>query len=131
MERDKETLGWYFPLQVNPQTGSIQTTDLKTDIRQSLLILLSTRKGERLGHKNYGCNLDRFMFEPITYSLIKEVKEEVKRAIKTWEKRVTNVEVKVLNAKEDETMLVINISYVIIDTEELDQFNHIYHLLEE
>ena len=33
-------------------------------LRQSLLLLLSTRPGERVGRPDYGCALDRLAFEP-------------------------------------------------------------------
>ena len=72
----KTAKGWSFPLEVDDITGKIKTTTLENDIKQSIMILLHTQKGERLGHSDYGNNLNRFMFEPLQNSLKKNIKKE-------------------------------------------------------
>ncbi|MDD3569601.1 MAG: GPW/gp25 family protein [Lachnospiraceae bacterium] len=122
--------GWNFPVMVDSKTGKIKVTDIKSDIRQSIMILLSTVPGERLLHSDYGCNLHRFMFEPITYELVKAIREEVLRSIIKWEKRVYNVDVSVLHDVEDDSRLVITISYIIPEIREADNINYVFSLLE-
>lgn len=122
--------GWNFPVMVDSKNGKIQTTDLKKDIAQSIQILLSTMPGERLFHREYGCNLQRFMFEPVTYELVKAVRQEVLAAILKWEKRVYDVEVNILHDVEDDSKLVIAISYIIPQIKEVDRMHYVYHLLE-
>ena len=122
--------GWNFPVMVDSKTGKIKVTDIKSDIRQSIMILLSTVPGERLLHSDYGCNLHRFMFEPITYELVKAIREEVLRSIIKWEKRVYNVDVSVLHDVEDDSRLVITISYIIPEIREADSINYVFSLLE-
>lgn len=120
--------GWSFPVGIDSRTGKIKTTDLKEDIRQSILILLHTIPGERLLHKDYGCNLVQFMFEPITYELLKAIREEVLGSILKWEKRVQNVQVDILNDTQEESNIVIHIRYIIPQIMGVDNLNYSYHL---
>ena len=80
--------GWSFPLEIDETTGKIKTTTLENDIKQSILILLHTQKGERLYHSDYGNELQRFMFEPLQSNLKKDIQKEIENCIKKWEKRV-------------------------------------------
>lgn len=124
-------MGWAFPIGVDSRTGKIKTTNLSEDIKQSIIILLNTTRGERLKHSSYGTDLNRFVFEPISYSLIREIKEEINSSLNYWEKRIKNVEVNVLNDVEEETQLLINITYDIKETGEREEINYEYNLLSE
>ena len=44
--------------------GSIDMVEEHASVRQALLLLLSTRPGERIMRPNYGCNLHRLVFAP-------------------------------------------------------------------
>lgn len=120
--------GWNFPVTLDYQTGKIKTTDLKSDIRQSLLILLSTTPGERLIHGDYGCNLSQFMFEPITYELLRKIRYEVLSAVARWEKRISNVDVDILNDANEDSRIVIGIKYMIHPFFEIDEVYYAYEL---
>lgn len=124
-------MGWAFPIGVDSKTGKIKTTNLSQDIKQSIIILLNTVRGERLMHSSYGTDLNRFVFEPISYGLIKEIKEEINSSLDYWEKRIKNIEVNVLNDVEEETQLLINISYDIKETGEREEIDFKYNLLSE
>lgn len=128
--KDNATLGWSFPVKVNPATGRIQTTDSNNDIKQSILILLKTYKGERFYHPSYGSNINKYMFEPASRTLIKSMKTEIARTIGRWEKRAENVSVDVYNTKESETMLIVNIKYNIKGSSGVEEFNYAMDLLE-
>lgn len=132
MEEKKKTGGWNFPVRLNPKTGAIEMTEnLEADIRQSILILLNTRKGERMFHQHYGTNLHQFLFEPIRYTLIKNIKEEVQKSIRQWEDRVHHVSVDIFHSEKEDTKLMIHIAYTIRETEEREEWNYLYSLLEE
>jgi phage baseplate assembly protein W len=120
--------GWNFPIGVDSKTGKIKTTDLETDIKQSILILLSTIKGERLNHKEYGSRLNKFMFEPITSSLMMQIKSEIYQSIYQWENRIENLEIRVFISKNSQTALIVNIQYDIKDKSVADEINYVYDL---
>jgi phage baseplate assembly protein W len=120
--------GWNFPIGVDSKTGKIKMTDLETDIKQSILILLSTIKGERLKHNEYGSRLNKFMFEPITSSLMIQIKSEIYQSICQWETRIENLEIRVFSSKNSETALIVNIQYDVKDKNVADEINYVYDL---
>lgn len=129
MEGNK-TIGWKFPVCVNAETGAIQTIDFEMDIRQSIIILLNTIKSERFLHKSYGCCLNKFLYEPISYRLIKMIKLEITSTIRCFEQRITNVWAEVFHSSSQDTLLVIEIGYTIKQTGENQQLHYAVNLLE-
>ena len=122
--------GWSFPLEIDETTGKIKTTTLEDDIKQSILILLHTQKGERLYHSDYGCDLQRFMFEPIQSSLKKNIQKEIENCIKKWEKRVSSVIVNIFESAEQYTTLIVQIQYYIEQTEQWQTWQYAFDLIE-
>lgn len=120
--------GWAFPVGVNPHTGKIEMTEQKEDIRQSIRILLSTTRGERLLHPDYGCNLTQFMFEPLNYELVQRIKQEVYTSITKWERRIQNLEINLFQDTAEESRIVIGISYTIAALQEQDEIYYAYDL---
>lgn len=104
-------MGWAFPVEVDPRTGRIKTLELEEDIRQSIRFLLKTVRGERRMKPLYGSSLHQFIFEPVSYELVREIREETIRTIRFWEKRVEDVDAEVFQAADEETRLLIRISY--------------------
>ncbi|MGN1422269.1 MAG: GPW/gp25 family protein [Oscillospiraceae bacterium] len=105
---------WKYPIEYSG--GKVQMNSLEQDIRQSLFLLLNTRRGERVMRPNYGCNLSQFAFESVNYSLLTRIQSEVLGAIKLYEPRVDNVTVTVDNSSKSELSaetLIINIGYTI------------------
>lgn len=112
----RKRCGWKFPLRCDARTGGIETTDLAEDIRQSIRILLGTLPCERLLRETYGCNLHRFVFEPISYHLLQQIRTEVTQCLLRWEKRIEALSVEALPADASETALTITIRYTIRET---------------
>ena len=82
------------------------------DVRQSLHILLSTAVGERILEPKYGCNLRRFLFEPLDTTLRTYIKDVVRDAILYFEPRVVLERVSV-EALSGEGQLIIGVEYQI------------------
>ncbi|HEU0100330.1 MAG TPA: GPW/gp25 family protein [Allosphingosinicella sp.] len=68
------------------------TADLE-NIRQNLIVLLSTAPGERVNLPTYGAGLEQFVFRPPTQALLAEISEVVAAAIRLWEPRIELVDV--------------------------------------
>lgn len=94
------------------------------------MILLSTLPGERIFHPDYGCNLNQFIFEPVTYQLVNRLQREILKSIDRWEKRIEAVEIDVLSAENRDTSLRISISYTIKATGEITALIYPLNLLE-
>lgn len=74
-------------LQANP-SGGIDTVNDDAAIRQSLLLLLSTRPGERVMRPTYGCDLDRLVFSPNDDTTAGLGMHLVQQAVSRWEPRI-------------------------------------------
>lgn len=74
-------------LQLAP-TGKIALLDRDASIRQAILLLLSTRPGERVMHPDYGCNLHQLVFSPNDDTTAGLAIYYVQQAIERWEPRI-------------------------------------------
>jgi hypothetical protein len=69
-------------------TGRIDTVVDDEAIRQSLMLLISTRPGERVMRPEYGCDLGRLVFSPIDDTTAGLAIHFVRQAVERWEPRV-------------------------------------------
>src|SRR5689334_19697267 len=76
-----------FPPRVGVN-GQLVWSEGEDNIRESIELILRTRPGERLMLPEFGCSLERYLFEPNNISTLRLIQEEVKRAISRWEPRV-------------------------------------------
>jgi len=51
--------------------------------------ILSTRVGERVHNRKFGCRLEDYLFEPFSFTVGKLILAEITYAISTWEPRAT------------------------------------------
>ena len=102
---------WKFPIAADPLTGKIVTVENEEDIRQSIYMLLETAKGERINRGNYGASLSRFMFEPVNYTLINEVRAEIISAINENEPRVDIQDVMIMRSAQGSLVVLIKYSH--------------------
>lgn len=58
-------------------------------LQSSVKMLLSTVKGERVMEPDYGTNLRRLLFEPMTQGISDVARQEIADALNRWEPRVT------------------------------------------
>lgn len=69
-------------------TGAIAMVEDSRAVRQSILLLLSTRPGERVMRADYGCWLHRLVFAPNDASTAGLAIHYVGEALRRWEPRV-------------------------------------------
>jgi len=75
-------------------------------IMQSVLNILSTRKGERIYNPEFGCDVDKYLFDfndPVMHDLIKK---EIINSIKKNEPRVTDIKVDIEPIEDEEDLLI-------------------------
>ena len=68
--------------------GSLAMVDGAASIRQSILLLLTTRPGERIMRPRYGCNLHRLLFSPNDHTTAGLAIHYVRQALLQWEPRI-------------------------------------------
>jgi uncharacterized protein len=92
-------------------TGAVATVAGAESIRQSLLLLLGTRPGERLMRPQYGSHLHRLLFAPNDHTTAGLAIHYVRQAVRRWEPRV---EILALDAGADPldaARLVVRLRY--------------------
>ncbi|HMH31726.1 MAG TPA: GPW/gp25 family protein [Puia sp.] len=119
--------GWSFPPTFNNATGTVEMVSDEQDIQQSLFILLSTTKGERVMQPDYGCNLNDYVFEGLNSTTIGYIKERVAHSILYYEPRIVVETIEVTDAGSVDNLegkFLIDISYTIPGTN--SRFNYVY-----
>lgn len=107
--------GWSFPPAFKRGDNGVEMVDEEEDIRQSLKILLSTIKGERIMLPDYGANMEELLFEPITVSFAKLMSVKIERAILFYEPRITTNDIS-FRQDPEEGLVEVKIEYTIIAT---------------
>lgn len=117
-------VGWKFPIEVDEMTGRIRMSGYEDDIKESIEIIMKTRKGERMMRPDFGCGLSNYVFETIDDSAIARMEQEVSEALIIWEPRIKDIRVKVTRSEEYEGRMDIAVSYAVRSTNNL--FNMVY-----
>ena len=116
--------GWKFPVGIDKATGRIQMSSNEDSIRESIRIIIGTRKGELPMHPDFGCGIQEYAFETADYTTLYAMKTEVEHALIRWEPRITDVYARVSDEQIDEGVLMIDVSYVVRATN--NQYNQVY-----
>lgn len=101
--------------------GAIDTVADDESIRQSLLLLISTRPGERVMRPEYGCNLNQLVHAPNDDTTAGLAIHFVRQAVARWEPRVDVVRVDARGDDDDSTRLQITLDYRVRATQRAGQ----------
>lgn len=105
--------GWAFPPKFDFETKSPKMVSAEEDVKESLIILLSTMKNERVMYPDYGCDLVKMIFEEIDNTLHYYIIDLIKNAIIMHEPRI---DVENIDLKTAIETVSITIDYIIRDT---------------
>ena len=104
-----------FYSDVNQQDPLVQRKiyDLE-DIYQSIHNILNTRKGERLFIPDFGVDLEKFLFEPMTFENEILAFNEIKTALERYEPRIKidNANSGVVGDPTDHSLFVYIVFYI-------------------
>lgn len=99
-------------------TGIFVATSTTTEqLKSNIINLLMTNKGERFFSPNYGCDLRRLLFEPMSDSL--DVESLITPQVEMYIPQIEITKLDIDRSYSDYT-LVINITYKIIHTSSVD-----------
>lgn len=80
------SIGITFPFSLS--TGSLGYVELTDDdvsaIKSNLKSLLATNWGERPMHPDLGCNMDEFVFSPLTQALRAPIADRIQSQLAKW-----------------------------------------------
>ncbi|MFI8327078.1 GPW/gp25 family protein [Streptomyces sp. NPDC085529] len=103
-------LGWAAPVAVGP-LGEIEPAGDADKVRQSILLILRTGRGERVMRPDFGAGLDDFLYEPVSATTAELVRHRVEQALVVWEPRIDAVEVAVSASERDAGRLDVEVRY--------------------
>jgi phage baseplate assembly protein W len=109
-QRDYLGVGWKFPLQVRPG-GQIAQARYEQRIEESIYLILSTSKGERVMLPDFGCGIHDLVFAPNNSATIAIVAQTVREALIAYEPRIDVLDIGVETAPEELNLLLIRINY--------------------
>ena len=92
--------------------NKLELVELTEEIWESLLILFSTRKGERITNPDFGCAVHDLILDPINPLTMKLIEEAIREAVFSYEPRIDIDEINVVH-EEYEGIIRANMSYTI------------------
>jgi uncharacterized protein len=78
--------GWSFPPRFD--AGGIALSAREEKIAQSIRIILGTAPGERVMRPDFGCGINRYVFEVVNASVLNGIRQAVREALILWEPRI-------------------------------------------
>ena len=100
----------------HPVTNDVVVSKDASAIKQAIVNLLLTNKGERLMNPNYGSDIRKYLFEPIDYGTSQQIVGGIQTAIEKYEPRIG---IRALSAKpnRDDNGYDVEMTYVIRGTD--------------
>ena len=105
--------GWAFPPSFSGDAYSTAMVEGEEDIRQSLMILLSTVPGERVHRPDYGCGIHKVVYEKMNSNTMSLFRHIIEKAVLLFEPRITLNDVKFDFSSEKEGRLLIQLEYTV------------------
>lgn len=99
-----------FPCRLEAGLGRFRPLTELEEIRQSVHLILTTRRGERPFRPKFGANLDLYAFEIMDTTTYNLIRQEVAAALQTWEPRIRNIRAE-FDHRPEEGRLIVNVSY--------------------
>jgi len=109
-EREFLGVGWKFPLQVTPG-GTIAQAKYEQRIEESIYLILSTAKGERVMLPDFGCGIHELVFASNNSTTIALVVQKVREALVAFEPRIDVLDISAESAPDQLNLLLIRINY--------------------
>lgn len=130
---DFRGVGWAWPVRVDEPSGEppegqrpVSISAYEQSIRESILLILGTAKGERVMRPTFGCGVYDYVFSPLTTATAALMSRDVRNALLEWEPRIEVVEVR-FDAEPDApegAKVVARIGYLVRATNTV--FNLVY-----
>lgn len=124
MSKDFLGRGWSFPVKVDNRTGKIALSEYEQDISESIWIILSTARGERVMRPDFGCGIHDYVFAGLNTTNLGLIEDAVKEALMRWERRIELIDISARAASNQPEKLEISIQYRVAATN--NQYNLVY-----
>ena len=78
----------------HPVTNDVVVSKDASAIKQAIVSLLLTNKGERLMNPKYGSDIRSYLFEPLDYGTAAQIKANIQSTIDRFEPRISISDIK-------------------------------------
>ena len=116
-------VGAGFPLQLDAHSHGFVRAEYEESVRQSILLILGTAKGERVMRPDFGCGIHDLVFQNLSSGTTGRVQQTVREALLRLEPRIDVTDVDVRSGGEG-SVLEIRIEYEVRATN--NAFNLVY-----
>lgn len=111
-------------------SGCIEMIEEPGSVRQAVLLLLSTRRGERVMRPEYGCDLHRLVFLPNDDTTAGLAIHYVRKAVEAWEPRIEILKLDASQCPEDAGRLDVVLEYRVRTTQGTERVVYPVYLTE-
>ncbi len=123
MDIDFLGVGWTSPIELD-ENGQIKVAKYEDCVRQSIWMILSTSKGERVMRPNFGCSIHEKVFAPNSLGTVGQIVSDVRDALIEWEPRIDVLDVDTIPDSSQPNLILIQVNYQIRTTNNI--FNLVY-----
>jgi phage baseplate assembly protein W len=116
-------VGTGFPLALDPATRGLAHAEYEESVRQAILVILGTAKGERVMRPDFGCGIHDLVFANVNSGTIGQLIREVHESLLRLEPRIDVNQVDV-HPGDTSNVLLIDIDYEVRATN--TAFNLVY-----
>ena len=90
-------------------------------VKDSILLIITTRRGSRPFDPNFGCDLNKSLFENMNPLIVDTLSKNISEAIRNYEPRVKALNVDV-TPQYDDNAIIVSIYFSVIDNpDDLEQ----------
>ena len=100
----------------HPVTDDLVVSRDASAIKQAIVNLLLTNKGERLFKPNYGSDIRSYLFEPLDYGTAQQIIGNIEFTISKWEPRIQILDLDAV-PNYDDNGFDVQMTYQIIGTD--------------
>lgn len=116
-------VGWTSPVKLNDKY-QIEMAHHEECVRQSLLMILGTAKGDRIMRPDFGCGIHDLVFANNSPSMFGRIIYEVRQSLINWEARIDILDINAYPDEKQPNLLLIKINYQVRTTN--NRFNLVY-----
>jgi phage baseplate assembly protein W len=103
-------VGLAFPLSVTSQ-GALATASDNAKVEQSIWLILSTAKRERVMRPDYGCGIHDLVFSPSSPQSVGKIVDQLRRALVAQEPRIDVLDVASEAPPGEANLLLLRVDY--------------------
>lgn len=120
--------GWKTPMEI-AEDGTVALSRYEDSVRESILTILGTRRGERQMRPEFGCDIHELVFSDHSMTSAGLAAFYVEKALTQWEPRIEALSV-LGRPDPRESRLLIEIEYRVIRTNTVFNLVYPFYLLE-